>query len=124
MKKWISFILGVILLLLGLNSLIGFFNEPSYTFIIVGLIGVIILLTPSFGEGHTDITGFYYVVKRWVFGAFLILSAFGGLIPLVKNIIGIISYETKIGGIIILIIGLLYIITIFKRNEETDIKPW
>lgn len=121
MGKIITLIFGAILGLLGLNSILGIYTAPAYMFFVVGGMGVIIMFTPIM-KGK----GFYSFIRRWIFGAFLVLSAFGALIPGLSNVsfMSAISYGTFVSGLIILIIGAIYLLSVFRNTREMEIGSY
>jgi len=119
MVKILNFIFGGVLVLLGLNSLFGIFGDPAYMFFIVGGIGVIILLTPVMRGSSNP---FYYFVKRWIFGGFLVLSSIssflGGMVPGLDYI----SYGTITAGLITILIGTIYFLSVIERTKNINLS--
>jgi hypothetical protein len=90
---------------------------------IVGAIGIIIMLTPitrprAKGE---KMNSFYYLVKRWVFGAVLVVCGLGSWIPYIRDYASGILYGTSVAaGLIIIFMGIIYFFSAFKRMRKVQ----
>jgi len=116
MVKILNFIFGSVLVLIGLNSLLGLITEPDYMLFIIGGIGAIIMFVPISSDRK-----FFKFVRRWIFGGFLVLSAFlnfvGG-IPYLE----LIQYGNWFAGLIIIFIGAIYFLSAFERTAGYQIQ--
>ncbi len=115
MVKVFNLIFGIVIALIGINSIFGFFTEPDYMFFVVGGIGLIVMFIPVRSDSK-----FFKLVTRWIFGGFLILSA---LLSLIGGIpfLELIQYGNWFAGAVIIFIGLIYFLTSFRSAVNRDL---
>ena len=140
MVKVISFIFGLFLLLLGLYSILPMIGvdipylevvDPVYLSVGIIIIGILILVIPpaKYAAGRSakyyESTFFRYI-KRWIFGILLILVGLGNDLvyswfsDLFETIVVSIGLGTLVGGVILLALGLVYLLSASHKIRTTE----
>jgi len=138
MGKIANFIFGGILILLGINSCVmsfyGYLPIEIATFI-VGGVGVLIIMTPltnmaAVNQGgrftsQGTIGSNYNWIRRYVFGAFLIVSGFVAFIeqvfPALVPYTHQIAYGSFASGLLVAFIGAIYIVASFPSARRINV---
>ena len=132
MVKVITFIFGLLLLLLGAYSIFPMIGisvpyletvDPVYLSAFIMIIGILILVIPSAKKSATEYyeSRFFRYIKRWIFGILLILVGLGNDLVyfwfsgLFESIVTSIGLGTLIGGVILVALGMVYFLSAFKK---------
>ena len=128
MGKLVNLIYGGILIFLALDAMIFNLIPGTFLSILVVIMGVLILFTPLASRRASGLyrnvpAPKYQWLRRWVFGAYLVLSGIMSVVGLYSDFPFMANTSIyTIGGQLILIgIGLIYFLTSFKKTRGIQV---
>jgi hypothetical protein len=133
MSRVTTFLYGALLVLAALDAMIFGFVPPVALPLIVVILGVLVFFTPILrtGLGATGIGSPFNLIRRWVFGAVLVILGlassdllgsfldFGGF-----NIFGYLTLDDFMGQLVLLLIGVIYFLAAFARTRQINVSSF
>ena len=132
MSRVTTFIYGILIVLAALDAMIFGFVPSIALPLAVIVLGALVLFTPilSPGPGGTIIRTSSNWLRRWVFGAVMVLMGIAstGIVPSLSGsnytALGYLTLDTFIGQLILLIIGAIYFLAAFARTRQINVASF
>lgn len=133
MGKVTALFYGALIVFVALDAMLFGFVPSNVLPIAVIIIGVLVLFTPihTWGPGGTKIGAPFQWLRRWVFGAAMIIigAASSGLLGNFLDVGGIsvfgyLTLDSFMGQLVLLIIGAIYFLASFARTRKTQVASF